>query len=211
MQRNRGHRQDYREHLSDSQNFITSRQLIRKIVGLSGIDRSDTVLEIGTGKGHLTQELCWRGGRVVSVEIDGKLLENARTRLAGMKNLELIQGDFLRYPLPERGDYKIFANIPFFITTQIIDRLTKASNRPSEIWLVVEKGAAARFMGIPKETVKSLLLKAEWEMAVRFRFRRTDFHPMPSVDTVLLHLKRRETPELERSELPAFDGVENSL
>lgn len=77
MQRNRGYSQDYREHLSDSQNFITSRQLIRKIVGLSSIDRSDTVLEIGTGKGHLTQELCWRGGRVVSVEIDGKLLENA--------------------------------------------------------------------------------------------------------------------------------------
>lgn len=212
MQKNRTQSYDYKEHVSDSQNFLTKRQLIRKILNLSNITKGDMVIEIGAGKGHLTQALCEKGGLVHSIEIDRKLFEGTRAKLSHLTNLKLTQGDFLKYPLPVRGDYKVFANIPFFITTQIMDKLTNASNPPLEIWLVMEKGAARRFAGLPKENVKSLLLKVGWETKIVYHFRREDFHPMPSVDSVLLHLKKKEVPDLSKKEIHSFQRfIEHSM
>ena len=205
MQKGKRHqRTDYTNHLSDSQNFITNKKLIHKIIRLGGLKKSDNVLEIGTGKGHLTEVLCEEAGYVYSVEIDRGLYESAGERLAQHSNLKLIHGDFLNYKLPVKGEYKVFANIPYFITTQIIEKLTNWVNAPTDIWLIMEKGAAKRFMGVPRETQKSLLLKVEWEMKIMYRFRREDFHPMPSVDSVLVHFARKEKPDLSRNEYYAF-------
>lgn len=193
-----------RNQASVSQNFITEQKLIRRIIRLSGIGKEDTVLEIGTGKGHLTEVLCREAGYVHSVEIDRRLYESAGRKLAKQTNLTLIHGDFLQYHLPAEGDYLVFANIPFFITTQIVNKLTCAVNPPKDIWLIMEKGAAKRFTGLPKETQSSLLLKVHWEMEVRYYFRREDFHPMPSVDSVLLHFSLKPVPDLEKKEFDAF-------
>ncbi|MBD5485436.1 MAG: hypothetical protein HDR18_07970 [Lachnospiraceae bacterium] len=200
------------QNLSDSQNFITNGKLIHRIIKLADFRVNDTVLEIGTGKGHLTEVLCRKAGTVCSVEIDRKLYESAGKRLAQYSNLKLIYGDFLKYDLPLRGDYKVFANIPYFITTQIIEKLTQAPNPPTDIWLVMEKGAAKRFMGIPKETKKSLLLKVGWDMKITYYFRREDFHPMPGVDSVLVHFTRKATPDLGRDAYYEFQKfIERSM
>lgn len=185
---------DYVKQVSDSQNFLTSPKLIQRIVRFAGFQREDVVLEIGTGKGHLTEELCRQAGKVCSVEIDKRLMESAGKRLSKYSNVELVSGDFLKYHLPEKGAYQVFANIPFFLTTQIMEKLTQGKNPPTDIWLVMEKGAAKRFMGIPKETKKSLALKVRWEMKMVYHFRREDFHPKPSVDCVLVHFGRKQFP-----------------
>lgn len=195
---------DYTKHISDSQNFITNQKLIQRIIRLSNINKNDTVLEIGTGKGHLTQALCREAKYVYSIEIDRKLYESAGKRLEEYSNLKLIHGDFLKYNLPIKGSYKVFSNIPFFITTPIVDRLTRGADQPSDIWLIMEKGAAKRFMGLPKETEKSLLLKVHWEMKTIYHFRKEDFHPMPSVDSVLLYFSRKAAPDLNRNEYQDF-------
>ena len=135
---------DYTKQVTDSQNFLTDATLLHRIVRLADIHNNDTVIEIGTGKGHLTEALSKRAGRVCSVEIDTKLIEIAGKRLAKYSNLELISGDFLKYRLPSKGEYKVFANIPYFITTQIVDKLTQGDNPPTDIFLVMEKGAAQR-------------------------------------------------------------------
>lgn len=179
---------------------------------MAGFQAEDTVLEIGTGKGHLTEALCRSAGKVCSVEIDRRLYESAGRRLSQFSNLKLIHGDFLKYDLPAKGTYRVFANIPYFITTQIIEKLTQAPNTPAEMWLVMEKGAAKRFLGIPKETKKSLLLKAGWDMKIVYHFRREDFHPMPAVDSVLVHFAKRAAPDLTRDEYHAFQKfVEQSM
>lgn len=192
------------QNVADSQNFITNGKLIYRIIGLADFHANDTVLEIGTGKGHLTEVLCRKAGTVCSVEIDRKLYESAGKRLAQYSNLQLICGDFLKYDLPSKGDYKVFANIPYFITTQIIDKLAQAPNPPADIWLVMEKGAAKRFMGTPKETKKSLLLKVNWNMKIMYHFHREDFHPMPGVDSVLVHFAKRASPDLTKGEYHEF-------
>lgn len=212
MQKGRAQTYDYRNHISDSQNFLTDRRLIQKIISFSNIGKEDTVLEIGTGKGHLTEALCHRSGCVRSVEIDRKLFERTGSKLSHLTNLQLICGDFLEYPLPSKGKYKVFSNIPFFITTQIIEKLTGAPNPPTDIWLIMEKGAAGRFCGIPKESTKSLLLKPGWDMKILYRFRREDFHPMPHTNSVLLHFSRKETPDLPRSSFGTYRKfIEHSM
>lgn len=205
MQKGRRYRQydyEHAKHLSDSQNFIT--KLIHRLISLTNIHPDDTVLEIGTGKGHLTETLCRQAGVVHSVEIDRKLYHSARERLSQCSNLKLIHGDFLKYHLPSKGSYKVFANIPYFITSQIIEKLTQGYNPPTDIWLVMEKGAAKRFMGISGETKKSLLLKVNWSMRILYYFRREDFHPMPAVDSVLVHFSRKARPDLGRDEYNEF-------
>ena len=132
-------RPDYTKHISDSQNFITSQKLIQRIVHFGNINKNDIVLEIGTGKGHLTEVLCRKAKYVYSIEIDRKLYESAGKRLAQYSNLKLIHGDFLKYNPAIKGNYKVFANIPYFITTQIVEKLTQGTNKPTDIWLIMEK------------------------------------------------------------------------
>lgn len=195
---------DYVKQVSDSQNFLTSRKLIQRIVRLAEFQKEDLVLEIGTGKGHLTEALCQKAGKVCSVEIDRELMENARKRLTKYSNVELVVGDFMKYHLPGKGAYQVFANIPFFLTTQIVEKLMSGANPPTDIWLVMEKGAAKRFMGLPKETKKSLELKVGWEIKTVYHFRREDFHPKPSVDCVLVHFRKKAVPDLNRREYREF-------
>lgn len=199
----------WKKRVWQSQNFLTAQRLNRHIVNLSTITKADRVLEIGTGKGHITQVLCQKSAFVESVEIDEKLYRKAHERLKGEKNVKLVLGDFLKYSLPQKGEYKVFANIPFFLTTQIIDKLTRAQNPPKDMWLVMEKGAAKRFMGTPRENSTSLLLKLFWQTERVHQFKREDFHPKPDADTVMVHFHKKERPLLEKKEQEAYQRFIN--
>ena len=179
-----------------SQNFLTSAGIIGRLICLADLNKNDHVIEIGPGKGHITRALLARCRHVTAVEIDERLCAALRDKFAGAENLTLVNRDFLHWPLPARGAYKVFANIPFSRTTDIVRRLTEFRNAPSEIYLVMEKGAAKRFLGRPRETLRSLLLKPRFDAEIVYHFRREDFHPMPGVDTVLLHLRKKETPDI---------------
>ena len=186
-----------------SQNFLTSGQVIRRIVNLAQLGESDHVIEIGPGKGHITRALLARCGRVTAVELDPELYGKLCVKFSDNPKLRLVRGDFLAQPLP-RGPYKVFANIPFSRTTDIVRKLTQSPRPPTEAWLVMEKGAAKRFLGRPHETLVSLYLKPWFEGEVLYHFRREDFHPMPAADAVLLHLKRRPAADLSPAQRGAW-------
>ena len=186
-----------------SQNFLTSAAITKRIVNLAKFQPGEHVVEIGPGKGHITRALLQKRLRVTAVELDPKLCAALQKNCAGAPNLRLVQGDFLAWPLPE-GPYKVFANIPFNQTTAILRRLTQGPRPPEEAWLVVEKGAAKRYMGRPAETPASLRLKPWFEAEVRYHFRREDFHPMPGAQAVLLHLKRKARPDLPPAQRGAY-------
>ena len=175
-----------------SQNFLTSRSLLMRIVDKSTITKADIVVEIGTGKGHLTKVLSERCGYLYTIEIDRKLCAHAAEKLNDKKNIKFICGDFLKYQLPKSGKYKVFANIPFYITTEIVMKLSREKNPPSEMWLIMEKGAAKRFMGSPYDNKSSLELKRKWNMNIVYYFRQDDFHPKPGVDSVLMHFRLKK-------------------
>lgn len=186
-----------------SQNFLTSERVIVRLLNLSHIASEDRVLEIGPGKGHITRRLLERCGQVTAVEIDPALCAGLRERFAGESRLCLRQGDFLRTPLP-KGPYKVFANIPFSLTTPIIRRLTTASNPPRGIWLVVELGAAKRFAGQPRETLTSLSLRPFFQVRIAAAIPRREFHPSPHADAALLEILPRQKPDLPLKEREAY-------
>lgn len=106
-----------------SQNFLTSRVVIERLLAKTTIGPLDHVVEIGPGKGHSTAGLIERSGKVSAVELDGRLFEALRTKFAGIEKLRLYRGDFMSWQLPAAGVYKVFANIPFLCTTAIIKKL----------------------------------------------------------------------------------------
>lgn len=182
---------------SVSQNFLTSSKTIARLLTLTDITSDDTVLEIGAGKGHITRALAQQCRQVLAYEIDPMLCDRLRRSLP--ENVRLHQQDFLHAPLPAKP-YKVFANIPFNRTTNILRRLTQEHHGLECAWLIMEKGAAMRFSGAGKETVSSLALKPWWDVRIVHRLRREDFHPAPSVDCVLLELRRRTAPDLSMKE-----------
>lgn len=178
---------------SVSQNFLTSKRTVERLIRIAKLKKTDRVLEIGAGKGHITRALAAACAEVISYEIDPDLCARLNSNLP--EHVTLICGDFLQTHLPTEP-YRVFANIPFSRTTDIIRKLTGGNRLPEDCWLIMEKGAAKRFCGKPHESLQSLLLKPFFDVEIRYYFRREDFHPSPKVDVVLLHILRKQSPDI---------------
>lgn len=187
-----------------SQNFLTGYKTIKRIINKTSISEVDHVIEIGPGKGHITGLLLKRCHKVSAVEIDERMYRHLLEKFSDAGNLRLYHQDFLLWPLPS-GSYKVFANIPFCYTTRILRKLTESKNKPIEVWLTMEKGAAKRFLGNPRESLRSLMIKPLYDVEIVYHFRREDFHPMPGVDVVLLHLIRKERPDIKINQWHSFE------
>lgn len=188
---------------SISQNYLTGTRLIQRLLALTDLSSNDQVLDIGAGKGHLTRALAERCGRVTAIEIDPALSQALTKHFAGNPTVCVRQQDFLCAPLP-KGDYKVFSNIPFCHTTEIVRKLLLGPNGPKAAWLVMEKGAAKRIAGIPATNTLSLQLSARYDLRIVYHFSRGDFHPAPSVDCVLLAAIEKQQPDMPPSQLPKF-------
>ena len=106
------------------QNFITDKNLLSSIVALSGAESGDTVLEIGCGAGTLTRALAEKVKRVIAFDVDKTLQPVLRQSLSGLENAEVIFKDFLKVDLTELeksvGEYRVVANLPYYVTTPLI-------------------------------------------------------------------------------------------
>lgn len=188
-----------------SQNFFRNPKLVNKLIRSSSIGKNDAVIEIGPGKGIITAELLKVADKVIAVELDAKLYFHLNDRFSGVKNLKLVNVDFLKFELPS-CPYKVFANIPFIITTDIIRKLTSDRNF-QEGYLVVQKEAARKFIGKPidpRNQMVAVLLKPWFEIDIFWKFSRYDFVPMPRVDVLMIKIKRRKDSLIAKQYLPMF-------
>lgn len=191
-----------RSSIAYSQNFLRNPRLVDRLLDRSGLTPDDLVIEIGPGRGIITERLAVRCRQVLAVEKDPILVERLRPRLANAPNVALFAADFLHFPLP-LSPYKVFANVPFAITAAIVGKLTSGTSPPVDAFLAVQREAAERFLGAPRETLAAILLKPWFEPEIVHRFRASDFVPAPGVEVVLLRVRRRETP-LVREEDAVF-------
>ena len=187
--------------LSHSQNYLHSASLVKRLIRLTSIGREDLVIEIGPGKGIITRQLAGVCRRVIGVDYDAGLYAKLKCCFGATDNVVIHHGDFLSYPLP-RGEYKIFANIPFNITSAILAHITKGPRLPADAYLIMQEEAARRYAGLPysRESLRSLLLKPWFELSIAHKFANTDFSPVPGVDIVFLRMHRRPTPLLRTGE-----------
>jgi 23S rRNA (adenine-N6)-dimethyltransferase len=190
-----------------AQNFLRSPKLVRRLVELSTIGSSDTVYEIGPGNGIITAALAHVAKRVIAIEKDPRLVRRLRERFGLHDNVEIVEQDFLAYSLQTANaklDAKLFANIPYNHTAQILRRILQVRSNIDEAYLILQKEAAQKFSGSPRETLCSILAKPFFEFKIEARLKRTDFRPVPNVDSVLLSIKRRRQTLLPTQEVASF-------
>lgn len=175
------------------QHFLTSASALQKIVDAAALAADDTVLEIGPGKGVLTHELLQRAGRVVAVEKDSRLIPHLRETFAascGAGKLQLVEGDVLQMELGALGlfdrAFVVVANIPYYITGELLRMLLSGEVQPNRGVFLVQKEVAERIARSKKESILSISVKAYGEPHYVGTVPRGAFAPAPAVDSAIL-------------------------
>ncbi len=185
-----------RKRASYSQNFIRDARLVRKLILQSSLNQDDTIIEIGAGNGIITAQLARECKHVLALEKDPNLHKKLVERFKDTLNVECILADFLTFELPA-SSYKIFSNIPFSSSADIVKKITMSKNPPDESYLITQYEFSKKYVGKPIAKTNSqisILLKPWFDFSVFYKFRRGDFYPRPGVDTVMIKVTRINPP-----------------
>ncbi len=145
---------NHRPRKSLGQHFLVNGRIADSIVDFAGIEPEDTILEIGPGRGILTERIVERAGNVTAVEIDRELIEILNERYGNRKGLRIIEADILKVDLKKlfedvSGRIKVVSNIPYNISTPIIELLCRNRALVSEAVIMVQKEVAQRLLSKP--------------------------------------------------------------
>ncbi len=163
-----------------SQNFIKDPFVVKELLNVSSINSNDLIIEIGPGRGIITKELINRAKEVIAIEKDLDLYQDLTQKFKEVPNLKIFNKDFLSWNLPDKP-YKIFSNIPFNITAEIVDKFLKSINKPTEIYLILQTEAAEKYAGGEIETQSSILAKIFYDIQIIGEIDRTAFTPNPQI------------------------------
>ena len=181
------------------QNFLIDGNIVKNIVEKSGITDEDIVLEIGPGFGTLTEELALNAKKVIAIEKDNRLMEVLDYTLQNYDNVKIINEDFLKIDLEkifieeaEGQKLKVVANLPYYITTPILERIIENKKYFSTVSVMVQEEVARRVVASPNnKDYGSLTLYLEYncEKEILMKVPRTVFMPSPKVDSAILYLE----------------------
>lgn len=182
------------------QNYIVDPNIINKFVDTAGISKDDVVIEIGPGKGAITQELFIRTHNVTAIDIDTRIIEPLREMLPEIKVLhkDILTVDFCN--LADGNTIKVIGNIPFNLTSPILFKLIEFQSCISDVVFIVQNEVAKRIIA-PKGTkeygILSVILNHVAETKLCFKISRNAFSPRPKVDSAVLHLKFKHSGDIE--------------
>ncbi|MFH1508331.1 MAG: 16S rRNA (adenine(1518)-N(6)/adenine(1519)-N(6))-dimethyltransferase RsmA [Candidatus Omnitrophota bacterium] len=187
------------------QNFLIDPNIRRKIISIMDFNNRDAVLEIGAGRGELTRMLAARVKFIYALEIDRFLSESLQQEFCQLHNLKVINCDILKFDLDKAffglsAKINVFGNIPYYITTPIIEHLLKYKHKIKIIFLTVQKEFAQRMVSLPSSRdygAFSLFVQYHFEPRIAFNIKKGSFYPVPKVDSSLISLKPRLTSAVE--------------
>src|SRR5271169_5544621 len=136
------------------QNFLIDRGVLTKIIAAAGIENTDTIVEVGPGLGVLTRALAEKAGKVISVELDRNMAALLSETMAGALNVNIVEGDILDTPpesLVGEGDYKVVANLPYYITSPVLRHFLESAHQPESLVVMVQKEVAKQIVARPPE------------------------------------------------------------
>ncbi|MFA5114617.1 MAG: 16S rRNA (adenine(1518)-N(6)/adenine(1519)-N(6))-dimethyltransferase RsmA [Candidatus Omnitrophota bacterium] len=197
------------------QNFLSDKNVQRKIIESSGFSPKDTILEIGAGRGELTRLLADKVKKTYAVEIDAALSDRLKAEFNDNQKIKIINSDILRFnldksiPVPSR--IKVIGNIPYCLSTPIMGYLLGHLRRISVILMTVQKEFAERVAALPGSSdygSLSCFVQYYCLPAVMFTIKKTSFWPVPKVDSCLLRLEARTRPPVKvRDEAELFKVI----
>jgi 16S rRNA (adenine1518-N6/adenine1519-N6)-dimethyltransferase len=181
------------------QHFLIDHNIQRKILDTAEIRPGEHVVEVGPGRGILTQGLLDRDATVTAIEIDPYLVDWVRKEITDPR-LDLVLGDALRYPYEEvPGRYKVVANLPYYISTPLLFRFLEERQRIDRMVLMLQKEVAERLAaGIGKKSygALSVILQFHADIRIAFTVSPACFRPRPQVGSAVIELKFLSSPRV---------------
>lgn len=190
------------------QHWLKDRLILEAVAECVSITKDDTVLEVGPGLGTLTSVLLDRAAQVVAVEFDAELARKLPGQFPG-KQLTVHHQDILQFDLRTLPtDYVVVANVPYYITSKIVQLLTSSSNSPRQIALLVQKEVAERLAAQPGNmSILSVASQIGYEVTLGPIVGAEWFTPPPKVDSQVAVLTRRPEPLVSLQEQKSFFRV----
>ncbi len=187
------------------QHWLTDRFILSEIADAADIHSGDTVLEIGPGLGTLTSELLRRAKNVIAVEFDRELAAKLPGQFPGT-SLKVVNEDILSFDLESLPkNYVVVANVPYYITSKIVQKLMTANNRPRIAVLLVQKEVARRIAAEPGDmSILAISAQVFARTSLGIEVPKQYFSPPPKVDSQVIILETRESPLVNAHDEAAF-------
>lgn len=184
------------------QNFLINPRVLDKIVAAAEITKENVVLEVGPGTGNLTKKLAEKAGKVIAVEKDRRLIETLKEKFRDT-NVEVIESDILTLDIwtlfknskleIRNSNYKVVANIPYYITSHFLKTIFEKWPRPKLIVLTIQKEVAQRIVAKPpKMNLLALSVQFFTEPKIVGYISKENFRPRPKVDSAIIKLTPKE-------------------
>lgn len=182
-------REGIRPKKSLGQNFLIDKNIVDKIIAAAGITKDDTVLEVGSGLGCLTYPLGLRAGRVIAYEIDRRLTPILHQVVDGLGNVEIREDDILSCQMSKCPitDYILVGNLPYYITSRILQHFLSLEHKPKRIVVTVQKEVAERICAKPPDmSLLAVSVQLYGRPKIIARISKNCFFPRPEVDSAVL-------------------------
>lgn len=178
------------------QHWLEDKKALQDIVAFSGLEAEDTVLEIGPGTGTLTDEILAAGAEVVALEFDEERVPALTRAYKTNDKIRIVQGDIRSFDLSSLpSNYKIVANIPYYLTANLMRKLTDDVHKPASATLLVQKEVAQRLAARPGDlSMLAVFVQFCYEVELGQVVKAELFTPPPKVDSQVVKLTKREKP-----------------
>jgi len=186
------------------QNFLIDQNIVRKICDSILLHHGECVLEIGPGRGALTRFLQERSKRLIAIEVDRGLCSQLAKEFSSAKNVSVICSDILKFDLSSYlkkskiNNLKVVANLPYYITTPIIEYLFKRLKNISDIFITVQKEVAMRMVATSRTKeygAFSCFVNYHCKPSILFKIKKDSFWPVPKVESCFVRLKPYRYPK----------------
>lgn len=177
------------------QHFLVDEEALAAIVEAADIKKDDRVVEVGPGMGVLTRELCKKAKEVVAIEFDKAMIAIVKTSCIKHANLRVENADILKFDTSGLGQYKLVANLPYYITSAVIRLFLEADNKPEDMVLLVQREVAERICAKPSRmSILAVSVQFYGNPKIIDVVPRTAFFPAPKVDSAIIKIKVYRKP-----------------
>ena len=203
---------DLKARKSLGQHFLVDEAALEDIVLAAELTMEDVVIEVGPGLGVLTGELAGRSGEVIAIELDTKLASFLEHRFSSFSNVAVINADILEVRLSQlvegRGNYKVVANLPYYITSPVLRHFLEASVRPSLMVVTVQKEVGEVITARPGEmTLLAISVQLYSKPTIISYVPASSFYPPPKVDSVIVRFDLLPEPAVKVADVNGFFKV----